>query len=87
LLVRPVKCSVLFQRLLLKMSKSITKDMGIQEIVTKHPETAEIFFKFGVHCLGCAAASFETLEQGANAHGIDVDAMVKEMNEVLKKKD
>ena len=69
------------------MSENITKDMGIHDIVTKHPETVEVFFKFGMHCLGCAAAKFETLEQGAQAHGIDVDAMVKEMNEILVKKD
>ncbi len=30
------------------------------------------------------AARFENLEQGALAHGIDVDAMIKDLNEVIK---
>jgi hypothetical protein len=30
------------------------------------------------------AARFENLEQGAQAHGIDVDAMLKELNEAIK---
>ena len=61
----------------------ITKEMGIMDIVQEHPETVEIFQKFGMGCIGCAAAHFENLEAGAKVHGIDIDAMVKEMNEVI----
>ena len=67
-------------------SKEITKDMGIQQIVSEHPEVVDVFFKYGMHCLGCAAARFENLEQGAMAHGIDVDAMVKDLNKALEEK-
>ena len=62
---------------------AITKDMGIMEIVQKYPETIRVLQAFGMGCIGCAAAHFEYLEQGATAHGIDVDAMVKAMNEVI----
>jgi hypothetical protein len=30
------------------------------------------------------AARFENLEQGALAHGIDVDALIKDLNEAIK---
>jgi len=30
------------------------------------------------------AARYENLEQGAQAHGIDVDAMVKDLNAAVK---
>ncbi|MCX7951821.1 MAG: DUF1858 domain-containing protein [Clostridiales bacterium] len=63
----------------------ITKDMSIIDIVNQYPETAEVFFKYGMHCLGCMAARFENLEQGALAHGIDVDAILKDLNEAIKK--
>lgn len=65
--------------------EKITKDMGIMDIVTAHPETLEVFAKFGMGCIGCAAARFENLEAGAKVHGIDVDEMVNAMNEVIKK--
>ncbi len=65
--------------------QKITKEMSILEIVEKHPETIEVFMKHGLHCIGCAAARFETLEQGASAHGIDVDKFVKDLNSALKK--
>jgi len=31
-------------------------------------------------CLGCAAAHFENIEQGAKAHGMDVDKLMEALN-------
>ncbi|MGI6359154.1 MAG: DUF1858 domain-containing protein [Bacillota bacterium] len=64
----------------------ITKDMAISEIVEKYPQVVPVFFKHGLGCLGCAIAQFETLEQGAKAHGIDVDALLADLNKVLEEK-
>jgi hypothetical protein len=33
--------------------------------------------------VGCAAAHFENIEQGAKAHGIDIDALIQGLNEVV----
>lgn len=63
----------------------VTKDMGIMDIVTKHPETLEVFAQYNMGCIGCAAARFENLEAGAKVHGIDLDEMVNAMNEVIEK--
>lgn len=63
----------------------ITKDMSIMDVVQKHPETAEIFFKHGMGCLGCAASRFENIEQGAQAHGIDVEALMADLNKTIQK--
>ena len=62
---------------------AITKDMSIGTIVQSHPQTVRVFLNHGLMCVGCAAARFETLEQGATAHGIDVDALVKDLNQVV----
>ena len=35
----------------------ITKDMNIQEIVSKYPETIQILQSLGLGCIGCIAAS------------------------------
>ena len=61
----------------------ITKDMGLIEIVQNYPETIEVFQKYGLGCLGCAAARFENLEAGAKVHGIDPDKMVEDLNAVI----
>ena len=61
----------------------ISKDMGIMDIVTAHPETLEVFAKFGMGCIGCAAARFENLEAGAIVHGFNPDDMVKDINALI----
>ncbi len=64
------------------MSK-ITKDMGLLEIVQNYPETLEVFQRYGLGCIGCAAARFENLEAGAKVHGIDPDKMVEDLNAAI----
>ena len=62
---------------------AITKDMSILEVVQKYPDTVDVFVNAGMGCLGCAAAHFENIEQGAMAHGIDVDQLVKDLSTVV----
>ena len=66
---------------------TITKDMGIIEVVSKYPDTVPVFMYAGMGCIGCMAARFENIEQGATAHGIDVDALVDALNEVVNAND
>lgn len=66
------------------MAGKITKEMGIIEIVQNHPEVLEVFGKYGLGCIGCAAARYENLEAGAKVHGVDADAMVAEMNAIIE---
>ncbi|MFZ5942921.1 MAG: DUF1858 domain-containing protein [Bacillota bacterium] len=62
----------------------ITKDMSIVEAVQKYPQVAEVFMKFGMGCLGCAAARFENIEQGATVHGINVDELITALNKAVE---
>ena len=62
---------------------TITKDMSIMEVVQKYPDTVEVFMNSGMGCLGCAAAHFENIEQGALAHRIDIDSLMKGLNDVV----
>ena len=65
------------------MKDKITKTMTLGEIAAKHPESVSILMKYGLHCIGCSVATWETLEQGAMAHGIDgkkLNNMLKELN-------
>jgi hybrid cluster-associated redox disulfide protein len=64
--------------------EKITEDMNIKEVIDKYPETVGVFAKYNMGCIGCIAASFERLKDIAAAHGIDVKAFVKELNEVVQ---
>jgi hybrid cluster-associated redox disulfide protein len=59
---------------------TIEKSMTIGEVVQKYPQTIEVFLKHGLMCFGCAIARYENVEQGAMAHGIDVDALITDLN-------
>ncbi len=58
----------------------ITKDMSLADIVDQWPVTVGIFKQYGMGCLGCAIAHFETLEQGVMAHQIDLDSILCDLN-------
>ena len=64
----------------------ITKNMPIGEVVLKYPNTAAVFMQHGLHCIGCGVAQFESIEQGAAAHGIDVKKLMADLNNAASKK-
>jgi len=63
---------------------TITKETTIGEVVQKYPETVRVFLSHGLMCVGCAAARFENIQQGAQAHGIEVDALVADLNAAVE---
>ena len=72
------------------VSEKITKEMTLGEVVSRFPESAKVMLSYGLHCVGCHVASWETLEQGAKAHGLDdkeVDKMVGEINKTIQEKE
>lgn len=63
----------------------IHKNMSVHEVARKHPETVAVFERHGLGCVGCQAALFEDIEQGAKVHGINVEALVADLNASLGK--
>ena len=62
---------------------AITKNSIIGDVLDKHPETAELFFSIGMHCLGCPASRGETIEEACMVHGADADALINALNEAV----
>ncbi len=65
---------------------AITKEMTIEEVVQDNPEAVRVFLEHGLHCIGCSVARFENIEQGALAHGIDVERLLADLNGLAGKK-
>jgi hybrid cluster-associated redox disulfide protein len=42
-----------------------------------------MFQAIGMHCLGCAMATGETVEQACLVHGVDPDAFLEKLNSFL----
>ena len=65
----------------------IDKNMTVGDILYLDRETAVYFLNMGMHCLGCPASRGETVEQACMVHGVDADALVKEINAYLAGKE
>ena len=65
----------------------IRKDSNLAEVVFKYPLAAEILLDYGLHCVGCIANSFDTIEMGAKVHGMsdeEINEIVERINEAIK---
>ncbi len=62
----------------------ITKDMTMGYIVKEFPQTVPVFMAKGMGCLSCPTAQLESLEKGAALHGLDINELLKELNEAVK---
>jgi len=55
---------------------ALTGDSTIYELLQQKPEAAQVLFKFGMGCVGCAIARGETIRQAAEAHGIPLSELL-----------
>ncbi len=61
----------------------VDKNMTIGQLLMENELVAPILMRAGMHCLGCPSSQMETLEEACMVHGIDVDVLVSQLNEVL----
>lgn len=73
--------------------KKIHRNMTIEEILSMFPYKAQRLSQeitnAGLHCVGCHAATWETLEAGMFSHGMSteaVDTLVGKLNALLAEK-
>lgn len=62
----------------------IIKDTLISDILKAFPKSMEIFEKYNMGCFSCMGVQNETLEKGCLMHGLDVNAVIKELEKVAK---
>ena len=62
---------------------TVDKNMTIGQLLMESELTAPVLMRAGMHCLGCPSSQMETLEEACMVHGIDVDVLVSQLNEIL----
>lgn len=63
---------------------TITKQTTIIDALQAHPNAREVFVRHGMGCIGCMGAAMESIENGARMHGVDPEAVVRDLNQLLK---
>ena len=74
-----------------KKQEKIDKNMLIADLMDQYPKLADVLVEqYNFHCIGCSAASMESLEDGAMVHGMSsaqIKDMIANLNELAKNKD
>lgn len=55
---------------------AVTADSTIMDLLREKPDSAEVLFRFGMGCLGCAVARGESIREAAMAHGIPLKELL-----------
>lgn len=76
------------------MKEPIHRQITIEEIFRHFPEKsqqlAEELANAGLHCAGCSASSWETLEAGMTGHGMndsEITSLVERLNKIIDDSD
>jgi hybrid cluster-associated redox disulfide protein len=60
--------------------------MSVADIADLHPDAGDVLAAYGLHCIGCAFSSADTLEDGAVLHGLsddDIENILIDLNDLL----
>lgn len=69
-----------------KNAPEVHRWMNVMEIVALHPDAGDVLAAYGLHCIGCAYNTLDTLEEGAYAHGLtddDIQSMLDDLGELI----
>ena len=62
----------------------ITKNMKISDILALNELMAPFLMQNGLSCVTCAASQAESLEEACEVHGINVEDLPEDLNDVLR---
>jgi hybrid cluster-associated redox disulfide protein len=62
----------------------VDKNTTINEILSAYPEAIKFFSEKQMSCGSCFAVKFDTLENGALMHGMEVSTLVAQLEEFLQ---
>lgn len=62
----------------------ITKNMKISDILALNELIAPFLMQNGLSCVTCAASQAESLEEACEVHGINVEDLTEDLNDVLR---
>jgi iron-sulfur cluster assembly protein len=72
----------------------ITRDMTIEDVFKRYPsksqKLAQEITNAGLHCVGCSASTWETIEAGMYGHGMadtEIDGLIERLNAILAEKE
>lgn len=63
-------------------SYRVIGSMVIADVVAAFPKAATVMLGYGLHCVGCHANAFDTIDDGARGHGMQEDEILRMITEI-----
>ncbi|TET97944.1 MAG: DUF1858 domain-containing protein [Candidatus Stahlbacteria bacterium] len=67
------------------MDKKINGDVTIEDVVRLHPDSIDVFMKFGIKPIVCGDPMWGTINEEAKKANVDINILLKELNKILGK--
>lgn len=67
----------------MKQQRALDPDMPVDEVMRQWPATISVMLKHRMLCVGCPIGPFHSVTEACRAHGLDEDAVVSELVEVI----
>jgi hybrid cluster-associated redox disulfide protein len=58
----------------------------VADLLSRYPQTAAVFSRFRMACVGCTMAPFETLADAAAAYQLRPDVLLRDLRRACRKK-
>ena len=62
----------------------LTTDLVVADVLARWPQTASVFLRHHMICVGCAMSQFETLGDIASVYDLDLNALLRELQQVIE---
>lgn len=59
-------------------------DLSVADVLTRWPQTAAVFLRRRLACVGCLMSSFEQLEDVPRIYGFDPDGFFSELEHAIQ---
>ncbi|MDO5714598.1 MAG: hydroxylamine reductase [Tissierellia bacterium] len=56
--------------------------LTIKDLIDRNPKYIDVLTELGMSCLGCPASQMETVEEAAMVHGLELDEVLRKLEEV-----
>jgi hybrid cluster-associated redox disulfide protein len=61
-----------------------TTNLTVDEVMQRWPVTIRVFLDFGMHCVGCPIATFHSVDEACNEHGIELEKFLGRLREAAQ---
>jgi hybrid cluster-associated redox disulfide protein len=62
------------------ITRIVTASTTVADVLLKRPRAARILVNHRMHCVGCAIAPFETLEEACEIYGVSLRDLLVELD-------